>query len=200
MKTKLFLALALVATLAACKTDEPDEPKAPKTFLLDPNAMVRIEPAKGVQLKVKAVNAEYTHLSGLEIVKQAYDIYFYSIPLEQYTGSAFADIQRDTVSSIPALLMPGFKIIEPSDTSLVPYFIDCRDLIVRKISNLDKPNMVIDTIAYIPNDSLAVASLKIKEAFAEKDNETVYKLFNSLYKFTPVTGAEWKELKKKGLN
>lgn len=42
------------------------------------------------------------------------------------------------------------------------------------------------------------AEKDIRRAWAEGDNEAVYKFFNDAYTFTPITDKEWNELKAKG--
>lgn len=60
-------------------------------------------------------------------------------------------------------------------------------------------NMGRDTIAYIPNTILREAEKNIKEAYAQGDYETCYKLFDTALSFYPITGAEWRALKAQGI-
>ena len=55
-----------------------------------------------------------------------------------------------------------------------------------------------EIIGYIPNKQMEEAEKAIRKAFAEKDSETVFKLFNDAYTFIPIREGKWNELKEKG--
>lgn len=55
-----------------------------------------------------------------------------------------------------------------------------------------------EIIGYIPNKQMEEAEKAIRKAFAEKDSETVFKLFNDAYTFIPIREGKWNELKAKG--
>ena len=193
---KMKKLIYLLLLIAACSCSSKDEPKA---FKIDSNAMISIKPSVGAWRAPSFIKTnDTTHLSALEIVKQAEGIMFYNISVygDQPVGRGFSASQRDTIS--PMLKMWGTDIID-QDGNYVPDFIESTDCILRKITNVDKPNMVIDTIAYISNSVLRNAETQIKEAYAKKDNESVYKIFNEAFTFTPITGAEWRALKTQNL-
>lgn len=56
-----------------------------------------------------------------------------------------------------------------------------------------------DTVAYIPNKIVHKAIVDVQNAFAEKDFETCYKLFDRAYVFIPITGPKWRALKEAGI-
>lgn len=165
------------------------------TGQLDPNAMINIRPGSPIFAQnnagLRSINS--SHLSALEIVKQTTNL--------KYTfqgnpwGRGFSDPQRDTIA--PMLKMWGTDIIS-MDGELVPDFIESSNCILQRIINGDKPNMVIDTIAYIPNAVLRAAETRIKEAFAKEDYTTCYHVFDSAFVFIPINGAEWEVLKAAG--
>jgi hypothetical protein len=156
--------------------------------------MINIKPVAGTKLKVKSLNDTVAHLTALEIVKQTTII---STP--QFGRSFIAD-QRDTVSTTPKLLMWATDVIS-LDGNLQTDWIQTYDVVfVHYSTSSSDPNNVIDTIAYIPNSVLRNAEIAIKAAYEAKDIEACYTLFNTAYTFTPITGAEWRELKKQGLN
>ena len=59
---------------------------------------------------------------------------------------------------------------------------------------------VKDTIAYIPNSVMREAQGRIEKAYNEGNYTEVYKLFNETFRFRPITGKKWRELKEKDLN
>jgi len=184
---KLFFILSVIF-LFACE----------ETFQLDPNAMISIKPASGAwnspALRVKSNDS--IHLSAMEIVKQTNKLSFYNIALfgNQAVDRGFAQNQRDTISETPSLKMFGTDIINQKG-EYTPEFIEGSDCVLVRIINLNMPNEVIDTVAYIPNSVLRIAETQIKAAYSALNNEEVYRIFNEAFTFIPITGAEWRELK-----
>lgn len=196
MKKILFLAIS--AILFGCKSS--DEPKA---FKLDPLATFSIKPASGAW----KVNGQYAkssdsiHLSALDIVKQATVIHFYyvnpSIQGATIWERGFDKLQRDTISTTPSLKMWATDIIS-SNGDYVPNFIESKDCILIHF-NLLITNAPRDTIGYIPNSVIRAAETAIKAAYADKNTELVYSIFNSAFTFKPITGSEYKALKEQNL-
>lgn len=215
--TFFFVALAF----AACSNDEP----APiNKGRLDPSAFVRIEAQKGVKSRSKESTDDYSALdiarfgmameyrsewSGLEKVK------------EYQSQKTFLN-QRDTISDNPALLMFGTDIINSSGR-FNKSFLFARDVVIfglryqGKLTTYgdrqaedDDPEKdlgmligkygVKDTIAYIPNAVMREAQGKIEKAFNDGNYTEVYKLFHETFRFRPITGKKWRELKAQGLN
>jgi len=162
------------------------------TGQLDPNAMINIRPGSPIFAQnnagLRSINAG--HLSALEIVKQTTNLMY------TYQGDpwarGFSEPQRDTIT--PMLKMWGTDIID-FDGNYMPKFIESENCILQRIINANKPNMVIDTIAYIPNAVLRAAEARIKQAFAREDYTTCYHVFDSAFVFIPITGSEWETLK-----
>ena len=186
MKRLLFL-LMLAATVAACKKD-------PEPFRLDPDAKVYVKPAADlIQSKSDA------HLTPLEVVKQATVLRFYN-DLKPFWGSygTATWVGKDTISEIPALLRWGIDIIHDTtgygDYGIQTDFIYGYDMVICSGTH---PNY--DTLAYIPNSVIITAREAILEAFNDEDTERVYELFQEAFRFIPITGHEYKELKDQGL-
>lgn len=162
---------------------------------LDPNATISIRPAAGV--KLRSTNPE--HLTALEIVQQTNNMAFISPSINRPSMRGFSDAQRDLNPDAPRLKMWGTDIIE-NNGNLADEFILAKNVVLtidyRIIDGSDR----IDTIAYIPNTTLQDAYAIIKPAFDSGDYETVYQVFDNAYRFTPITGAEYAELVKSGLN
>lgn len=216
--TFFFVALAFTA----CSSDEP----APiNKGRLDPNAFVRIEAQKGVKSRSAESTDDYT---ALDIAKYGTTMGFYSEwngtdkVKEQQLNKAFM-MQRDTVSENPALLMFGTDIISDRGT-LHKTFLYARDVVITAMRYKgrlttyndqhsydinDYPNSLAaaiqkegvgDTIAYLPTSVMREAQVKIEKAFADSNYTEVYKLFNEAFRFKPITGKKWRELKAQGLN
>lgn len=214
-----LLIIILGIAVSSCSDEVTDKGK------LDSNAMICLRPAPGTAsstskisgLRSDQINSE--HLTALEIVKQADGVWFWNDPIcgHQAVGRGFDLSQRDTIS--PILKMWGTDIISQFGL-YVPDFIEGVDCILDRIIYIDsktKDTVIwdpyknepynytfdkiwMDTIAYIPNSVLRNAELQVKAAYANGDYTTVYKIFNDAFTFTPITGAEWRALKEKGLN
>jgi len=152
---------------------------------------IDIRPAQEVFSSQK-VKVSTTHLSNLEIVKQATIMRLYNIPEFGNQVAEVGFIARDTVNLV--LKRSGTDIIS-TDGKYIPDFIEATDCVIERIFNINTPNQVRDTIAYIPNSVLRVAETQIKAAYDKKDYDTVYSLFESALTFKPITGEEWRALK-----
>ena len=196
---KKILFLALVAILFGCKSKD-NEPAKP--FSIKATDMISIKPASGVKLKVKSQSdstiVDTIHLSALEIVKQSLGISFIHVADNSVWSRTFIKAQRDTISTTPKLLMWATDVIGADDAlqiagTLIPDWIEATDVVFQRVLQAG----VRDTIAYIPNSTLRTAETSIRTAYANKDIETCYSIFNSAYTFIPITGAEWRVLKAK---
>ena len=189
----LFI-IAILAT--ACKVNEPTEP-----FKLDPLATVNIKPEKGAwkspAMRAKAENP--LHLSALDIVKQTTVMQYYNPNIGVGSGKIermFDKLQRDTISETPSLKMWATDIINDKG-EYVPEFIEAHDIILIHFHEMT-PTTARDTIGYIPNSVIRAAQSAVKTAYDDNDPEEVLRLFNEVFIFRPVTGAEYKALKASG--
>lgn len=185
MKKILFSLLAVALAFASCGKKEPK--------LLDPNAVLSIRPAKGVQLRSN--NPE--HLSALEIVKQCNAMRLILHDTGEPGVRGWADAQKDLNPEDPRLKMWGTDIITSWGT-LEKDFILARDVVFEINYGLIDGSNRRDTIAYIPNKTIIDAYNIIKPAFDAGDYETVYSVFDQAYRFIPITGPEWRALKEQG--
>lgn len=180
MKKLLFIIAVIL--IAGCEKEPSSKGK------LNPNALISIRPAAGVK----------SYLSAKEIVKNTWDMNWYNSGV---AGTAltrgFSAAQRDTVNV--RLLMWGTDIIN-QEGKYTGEFIEGIDFILRKAIDLNAFPRVYDTIAYIPNSVITEARGKIVTAFADSNFVEVYRLFDVAFTFTPITGAEWRTLKKAGQN
>lgn len=194
----LAIAIAIAVSFASCNNDKDpkSEPQKPKTFKINPSAPVKIKPAKGTILKAPALYSTENpqHLTALEIVKQTEGMMSINTAGES-GGIGFAKELRDTVSETPCLKMYAMDIID-MEGNFVSYFIESSDITFRREIGIDK----YDTIAYTPNKVVRRAERLVKKALADKDTVAVYELFDKAFTFIPITGAEWRDMKAKGLN
>jgi hypothetical protein len=172
MKKILFLLLA-VALFVNCDPKDVPEPKGK----FDPNAMITIRPAKGVQLR-----STVPGLTATEIVEQTVNIKFQSQwwsnvyseePKELSRG--FAEAQRDL--TIPALKMWGTDIIA-QDGSFMKEFIYGTDVYLTDNNN--------DTIGYVPQSVINSARTLIEAAYDDENYTEVYRLFDEAFTFLPI--------------
>lgn len=188
MKNSIYtvLLIALAAVLfVSCESTDKGKGK------LDPNAMISLRPAAGVQLQSASKVDANGHFTAKEIVEQASSIWFWNkaITTQNALGRGFAAVQRDFVNL--RLLMWGTDIIT-MEGQYAPDFIEGEDVILTKEIEM----RTMDTIGYIPNSVLRKAQPLIKAAYDAGDYTTVYDLFDKAFTFTPITGAEWLELKR----
>lgn len=189
MKKVVFFLLLIVA-FVACTDKEP-------IFRLDPMAKVYVKPSPDAQKAYFVAKSTCIRLSPLEVVKQAQYLVGYNRLIGE-SRITWTWVGKDTISAIPALLRWGTDIIHDKDGfgnyGLQTEFIYAYDLIIAS-GKFPK----FDTIAYIPNANMAAAREQIKKVFSERDTEAVYRVFRDAFKFTPITGAEYRELKRRNL-
>ena len=191
MKKLIFLLTACGLLLAACKGDEP------KQKLLDPNAMILIKEAKmSVPKAVKSIQqapGEQQLPTWEWVVKNASKMLFYNKEIQKnYLIRGIDEGQRDLEKM--AIKMFGTDVIDRfSDGSikLATCFIGAEDCIFL---------MGNDTVAYIPNDTLRTARVKVEAAYNAGNYEEVYRLFDKAFVARPTTGKIWRELKSQGKN
>lgn len=190
MKKVIFF-LLIAAIFSACKDDEL------KLFKLNPTAKVYFKPNGSAQKAYFAAKSSETHLSPLEVVKQAQ----FLVGFNRSIGESFITwtwVGKDTTSATPALLRWGTDIIYDTDGfghyGLQTDFINSYDLVICAGDFLK-----FDTIAYIPNANMTSAKSQILKALSESDTLAVYGIFRDAFKFTPITGPEYLELKRQNL-
>lgn len=171
MKKILFLLVGLL--LISCNPEDVPEPKGK----LDPNAMIVIKPAKGVQLR-----STVTGLTALEVVENAVNIKWQSHYGDNTYYEDIKDIARTFIEehkdyNKPALLMWGTDIIN-QDGYYVKDFTHAFNVVITDNNN--------DTIAYIPDSVINTARPLIEKAYADENYTEVYRLFNEAYTFIPI--------------
>jgi hypothetical protein len=172
MKKILFLLVGLL--LISCNPEDIPETKGK----LDPNAMIVIKPAKGVQLR-----STVTGLTALEVVEQAHAITYQS----HYTSNVYNDNpiitgrsfrSEDKDYEIPALLMAGIDVINIEGN----YYKDFTNAFSVFITDINQ-----DTIAYVPDAVINSARPLIEQAYNDENYTEVYRLFNEAFTFLPIS-------------
>lgn len=171
MKKILFLLVGLL--LISCNPEDVPETKGK----LDPNAMIVIKPAKGVQLR-----STVTGLTALEVVENAVNIKWQSNWFDNRYWEDAKDISRTFIEEHkdyekPALLMWGTDIIT-QEGDFYKDFIYGYNVVITDNNN--------DTIAYIPDAVINTARPLIESAFENEDYDEVYRLFNEAFTFLPI--------------
>lgn len=173
MKKILFLLLTIALFVNCDPKDVPDVKGK-----LDPNAMIILKPANGVQLRSAVAN-----LTALEIVEQAFNIKWKSNwAYETYrtddalnVARGFPDEFKDL--NAPALKMRGIDVIS-EDGDYQRIFTHGFSIYITDVNN--------DTIAYVPDSVIENARPLIEAAFAEQNYDEVYRLFNEAFTFLPI--------------
>lgn len=209
LKQVTLLLLALLS-LAAC--GEKNKPEARKPFVLKDNTNLYLNVAKTPMMKAETDTPEGILLSPHNIVKYAGG-FSYTDKDGLTAHGALGDDQRDLVQNrikmyAGMVIGPVPHMINGKRTDvyeLLDGFIKARDFRL-DLYNIDpfttedgvRVPSDIGVLAYIPNAKMEQAEKDIRRAWAEGDNEAVYKFFNDAYTFTPITDKEWNELKAKG--
>lgn len=175
---KLILLLTVGTLLASCEKEN-------NGGRLDPNATVALNPAPGTKTDTPE-NPQ--HMTARQIIEQA-DALISSIGI---TG--IADWNRDLERN--RIVMSSTWVIRQNGDLEVYSLQDRNQILV----TLDNQNHPIDTIAYIPNSVMQSLEQQITAAYNAEDYATCYRLFEDGFVFTPITGAEWLELKAQGNN
>lgn len=183
---QFFILLFAVAAFMGCEKE--------KDNLLDPNAMIAINPAPEIKAETNP-----KHLSAKEIVEQATILSWWNMPEGSFMASerGFGDHQKDFINH--RLLMAGFDVIQTTG-KIELGFIEGTDFLVEAWYDRGKPEFRKDTIAYIPNAVIRAAEVKIKEAYAKGNYTECYRLMDEAFTYTPITAAEWRALKAAGNN
>lgn len=175
---KLFILLVVGLVLFGCK--DRNENILDDKGKFNPEAMIVIKPAKGVQLR-----STVSDLTALQIVEQAVNIEWQSHWFDntywdddKHIGRGFGEHQKDY--QIPALKMFGFDIINIIDGEPIFYkdFIYGHSVYITTGTGLD-------TLAYVPDSVINNARPLIEAAFADSNYMEVYRLFNEAFIFLP---------------
>lgn len=168
MKKIIILLTVIIAMATACEDKVKDIDKGK----IDPMATIKIRPADGVKVRSNGMTA-------MQVVEDAFMITFKSHyfgnnyePDAKEITRGFNEHQKDF--NIPALLMLGIDVISAEGD----YYRDLTHAFSFYIVN--EAN---DTIAYVPDEVINRARPLIEAAYADKNYNEVYRLFDEAFVF-----------------
>lgn len=172
---KLLLIATIGSILASCS-------KSNDTFKPDPNKNI---PIQGLST-LKATTTPTLE----EVVRET------TIMKVANLEYGIADHQRDIANN--RLMVQSVMVID-QDAKLYAGFIEGRDIVfVRFNFPGDLIKGYRDTVAYIPNAVMVRAEAAIKKAYNENNLEKCFTIMDTCFKFIPITGKQWEELKRQG--
>jgi hypothetical protein len=170
---KIILLLLVAAFAASCSVDEYTTPRV--------NGMIRIEPSitAWAASNLRSFSAG-ENLTPLDVVKKTTAMRFMYNGIE--CTRMFPWAQKDTINA--SLLMLSTDVIGENG-ELILEFIEASGVVIEVWENPYSGWSQRDTVAYIPDSLLRDAEIKIKDAYAAEDFDSVQVLFHDVYKFLP---------------
>ncbi len=210
--TPLLIACALLC--AACSDPKPEEKQEPtqkeKKFEFDDNSYLYLNVDKSSTMKAEADKPipKDQNLTPQQIMKYADGITVTLKSSGRRAGTAVSEEMKDYTNC--RFVMAPWMVIEKIPEKRLPdgsytykyelneTWITNRDVTLVALSNTTLGFDPDELIGYIPNKQMEEAEKAIRKAFAEKDSEKVFKLFNDAYTFIPIRQKAYDELKAKG--
>lgn len=211
--TPLLIACALLC--AACSDPKPEEKQEPtqkeKKFEFDDNSYLYLNVEKSSTMKAEADKPipKDQNLTPQQIMKYADGIEALlkdnegrrgatsiSEEMKDYTNCRFVMYPWLVIKKIPEKRLPDGSYTYKYE--LNETWITNRDMTLVAAENPSLGFAPDELIGYIPNKQMEEAEKAIRKAFAEKDSEKVFKLFNDAYTFIPIRQKAYDELKAKG--
>ena len=217
MKAKRITPLLIACALprAACSDPKPEEKQEPtqkeKKFEFDDNSYLYLNVDKSSTMKAEADKPipKDQNLTPQQIMKYADAIEAVlkgdegrrsatgvSEEMKDYTNCRFVMAPWMVIKKLPEKRLPDGSYTYKYE--LNETWITNRDVTLVAPANQALGFGPDEVIGYIPNKTMEEAEKAIRKAFAEKDSETVFKLFNDAYTFIPIREGKWNELKEKG--
>lgn len=211
--TPLLIACALLC--AACSDPKPKEKQEPtqkeKKFEFDDNSYLYLNVDKSSTMKAEADKPipKDQNLTPQQIMKYADAIEAIlksnegrraatgvSEEMKDYTNCRFVMAPWMVIKKLPEKRLPDGSYTYKYE--LNETWITNRDVTLLAAENPALGFGISEIIGYIPNKQMEEAEKAIRKAFAEKDSEKVFKLFNDAYTFIPIRQKAYDELKAKG--
>ena len=210
--TPLLIACALLC--AACSDPKPEEKQEPtqkeKKFEFDDNSYLYLNVDKSSTMKAEADKPipKDQNLTPQQIMKVASGIEATLQGETSRSGYVVSDIMKD-YENLRFKMAPWMVIKKlpekrlPDGSYTYKYELNETWLTNRNVTLTATEDPALgfgpsEIIGYIPNKQMEEAEKAIRKAFAEKDSEKVFKLFNDAYTFIPIREGKWNELKEKG--
>ena len=210
-KRQILTACAVACALlcSSCGGTKP-EPKENK-FEFDDNSYLYLNVEKNSTMKAEAETPipKDQNLTPQQIMKYADGIEALlkdnegrrgatsiSEEMKDYTNCRFVMAPWMVIRKLPEKRLPDGSYTYKYE--LNETWITNRDVTLVALSNPALGFSPDELIGYIPNKQMEEAEKAIRKAFAEKDSEKVFKLFNEAYTFIPIRQKAYDELKAKG--
>lgn len=200
MKTKLFFLLAFaVLVFSSCDKEK---------FEVGSKAIVKPASLSSNKASDAMRAASTTYEVALNVVKKS-DYMLYKMPIPEWnyaiancTHAIFKD-QKDTISEVPTIALPTTLFY--ANNTFLEVWCNTTDVIFADFlyNYYDSGKGYVDiydTLAYIPNAVMQATGETLLKAVQDEDAVTCKKILSDGYKFIPITGAEWRALKKAGQN
>lgn len=213
MKTRknVLFALSLLCvtlvTFSAC--NDPKQPEE-KKFEFDDNSYLYLNVQKDNTMKAEAETPipKDQNLTPQQIMKVATAIEALLKEVDRRGATGVSEEMKDYENC--RFVMAPWMVIKKLPEKLLPdgtytykyelneTWITNRDVTLLAVANPELGIGPSELIGYIPNKQMEEAEKAIREAFAQKDSEKVFKLFNEAYTFIPIRQAEYDKLKANG--
>ena len=210
--TACTVACALLCSSCGGTKPAPEPKPTPKEkkFEFDDNSYLYLNVEKNSTMKAEAETPipKDQNLTPQQIMKYAGGIEATLQGETSRSGYAVTDIMKDYENL--RFKMAPWMVIEklpekrlPDGTYTYKYELNETWLTNRNVTLVAPETPALgfglsEIIGYIPNKQMEEAEKAIRKAFAEKDSEKVFKLFNDAYTFIPIREGKWNELKEKG--
>lgn len=204
-KALLILLLGAV-TLGGCK----ETPKEKEPFVLKGDTWLYLNIEKQTmkaENEIKPLPKDQ-NLTPEQMIKVATGINVTALDGTKGIGRSVEEYMKDYENC--RLKMDPYDIIAPypfmvdgkrvDKFILKEHFITTRDMVLCATETPELGLEPGEIIGYIPNAKMEEAEKAIREAWAEGDNEAVYKFFNDAYTFIPIRKKAYDELVKQGKN
>ncbi len=211
MKKICLLLTIAILTIIGCSKD--NDPK-----FLDPKSKISLTgmdiPARSSEIDTIDVIIRHCDNIRFRSIKEGYEGKS-SLPNGEYYYNEVNSTRRDFENK-KILFGGGYVIDVPEDnpewSRLGSFITNAEDVIFAvPVSDetgefLDLTDAIwftrpfhLDTLGYIPNRILKKAQQEIKDAYAAEDFERCYRVFDTEFRFYPITGERWRALKSAGI-
>ena len=212
MRKKIYylLLITIVCLLSACSKDS-------KSVFLDPNSKIFLQGKSTITrtAEIDTIDIVIKHCDNIRFKNNDGLSGMASLPsCEDYFGE-MNGLRRDFENK--RFLWSGEYVIEsnPNNTGvsrLGSLITNTKDIVFavpvdsQTGEYLDLSELLwfqrpfyLDTLGYIPNSILKKAQQDIQVAYTKQDFETCYSLFDTAFRFYPITGEKWRALKESGV-
>lgn len=209
MKQMLFIALmAIIIALCACNNDNILESDPDHNYKLDPTSVISVAVRQAQIPRTRGYDKkdpEFITLYAWEYACKSWRADDGTRAVADFVDSIYYQ-NRDTVNW--KIKFMGFDVIE-SDGSLgaFPQYtnivlcvaLDTNCNPVKPLNYRGTLDLKRDTVAYIPNAVMRRNLEQLTKYYEAGEFENCYKMFDTAYFFTPISGADYRKLVADGI-